>query len=82
MRFMKIFVTLEPETVRRIDALIEQRAFRHRSDVVQSALDEKFDRLLVSRLVRECAKLDPGEDKGYGGGACSGHGVSRAMLIN
>ncbi len=66
MRSMKkVLLTLEPETVRRIDALVKQRSFRDRSHVVEAALREKLDRLSVGRLARECAKLDPLEEKAF-----------------
>jgi Arc/MetJ-type ribon-helix-helix transcriptional regulator len=63
MSSMKIFITLEPETVRRVDALIAQRSFLNRSHVVETAVREKLDRLAEGRLARECAKLDPVEEK-------------------
>ena len=66
MRSMKkVLLTLEPETVRRIDSLVEQRSFRDRSHAVEAALREKLDRLSVGRLARECAKLDPLEEKAF-----------------
>jgi Arc/MetJ-type ribon-helix-helix transcriptional regulator len=60
---MKIVISLERETVRRMDALIRQRTFCSRSHAVQTALHERFDRLAVGRLARECAKLDPAEER-------------------
>jgi Arc/MetJ-type ribon-helix-helix transcriptional regulator len=63
MPAMKIVISLDRETVRRTDALIRQRTFCSRSHAVEAALHEKFDRLAVGRLARECAKLDPAEEK-------------------
>jgi hypothetical protein len=63
MPSMQIFVTLAPETVRQIDALIAQRSFLDRSHVAETAVREKFDRLAQGRLARERAKLDPIEER-------------------
>jgi Arc/MetJ-type ribon-helix-helix transcriptional regulator len=63
MTVVKVAITLEQETLRRVDALVAQRVFPNRSRAVQTALKEKLDRLAGSRLARECAKLDPQEEK-------------------
>ena len=63
MPSMKIFVTLAPETVRQIDALIAQRSFLDRSHVAETAVREKLQQLAEGRLARECAKLNPSEEK-------------------
>lgn len=63
MPVVKVAITLEQETLRRVDALVAQRVFPNRSRAVQAALQEKLDRLAGSRLARECAKLDPHEEK-------------------
>ncbi len=63
MPVVKVAITLEQETLRRVDALVAQRVFPNRSRAVQAALKEKLDRLAGSRLARECAKLDPREEK-------------------
>lgn len=66
MRSMKkVFLTLEPETVRRIDSLVERRSFLDRSHAVEAALREKFANLATGRLARECAKLDPIEERAF-----------------
>jgi Arc/MetJ-type ribon-helix-helix transcriptional regulator len=63
MPVVKVAITLEQETLRRVDALVAQRVFPNRSRAIQAALKEKLDRLAGSRLARECAKLDPEEEK-------------------
>ena len=55
----KIAVTLEAETLRRLDELIEQQGYASRSSAVQEAVEEKLSRVERRRLARECAKLDP-----------------------
>lgn len=55
----KIAVTLEAETLRRLDELIVQQGYESRSSAVQEAVEEKLSRVERRRLARECAKLDP-----------------------
>jgi metal-responsive CopG/Arc/MetJ family transcriptional regulator len=59
----KIAVTLERDLLTRLDRLVKERRFANRSRAVQEALREKLDRLDRGRLARECAKLDPAEEK-------------------
>jgi Arc/MetJ-type ribon-helix-helix transcriptional regulator len=61
----KIAVTVESELLQRVDELVTQRKFRNRSQAVESALSDKVDRLARTRLARECAKLDPKEEKRF-----------------
>jgi metal-responsive CopG/Arc/MetJ family transcriptional regulator len=60
---MKVAVTLDAALLARIDDLVTQRQFRNRSQAIEAALAEKLDRLHRSRLARECARLDPREEK-------------------
>ena len=55
----KIAITLESDTLRRLDELVKQRTFESRSSAVQEAVEEKLGRLERQSLARECAKLDP-----------------------
>lgn len=59
----KVAVTLEADLLDRLDELVAQRRFRNRSQAIESALAEKLERLAQGRLARECAKLDPQEEK-------------------
>lgn len=59
----KIAITLAEETVRHLDRLVKSRLFRNRSQAIQQAVDEKIQRLGRSRLVEECSKLDPQDEK-------------------
>ena len=54
----KIAVTLDSETLRRLDDLVERQKYESRSRAVQEAIDEKLQRLERRRLAEECAKLD------------------------
>ena len=55
----KIAITLESDTLRRLDDLVKHRLYDSRSSAVQEAVEEKLIRLERSRLAQECAKLDP-----------------------
>ena len=55
----KIAVTLESDTLRRLDDLVKRQMYESRSSAVQEAVEEKLSRLERRRLVEECAKLDP-----------------------
>ncbi len=59
----KVAVTLDADLVGRIDELVARRRFRNRSQAIETALGEKLERLARTRLARECAKLDPREEK-------------------
>jgi metal-responsive CopG/Arc/MetJ family transcriptional regulator len=63
MATAKVAVTLEEETLERLDKLVEKRVFVNRSKAIQQALKEKLDRMERGRLGRECAKLDPVYEK-------------------
>ncbi len=55
----KIAITLEEETLERLDELVAQSMFPNRSQAIEEALKEKLSRLQRTQLARECAKLDP-----------------------
>jgi metal-responsive CopG/Arc/MetJ family transcriptional regulator len=59
----KIAVTLDSDTLRRLDELVQQHKYESRSRAVQEAVEEKLSRLERLRLARECAKLDPDFEK-------------------
>jgi len=59
----KVAVTLEAETLNKLDRLVRKKRFRSRSQAIQEAVEEKLDRVEQSSLARECAKLDPQFEK-------------------
>ncbi len=63
MRKSKVAITLDSETVQRLDRLVKNRIFRSRSSAIQDAVRDKLDRIDRNRLARECAKLDPALEK-------------------
>jgi len=63
MAHVKVAITLEAETLRQLDGLVKRQIFPNRSRAIQSAVQEKLERLQGSRLAIECAKLDPKEER-------------------
>lgn len=59
----KVAVTVDRELLEELDGLIAQKRFPNRSQAIESALSEKLQRLGRTRLARECAKLDPKEER-------------------
>lgn len=59
----KIAITLEEKLLADLDRLVRERVFRNRSQAIQLAVEEKLERLQRRRLARECARLDPDEEK-------------------
>ncbi len=55
----KIAITLEEDTLARLDALVSQARFPSRSQAIEEAVEEKLSRLARTRLAEECSKLDP-----------------------
>ena len=59
MAVSKIAITLENDTLKRLDMLVKSNFFPNRSKAIQEAVAEKLTRMEKSRLAQECAKLDP-----------------------
>jgi metal-responsive CopG/Arc/MetJ family transcriptional regulator len=57
MASVKVDVTLDQETLRRLDRLVARRVFPNRSRAVEAALRDKLERLEGDRPA-ECAALD------------------------
>lgn len=63
MATAKIAITLDEETLDGLDRLVRNRTFPNRSRAIEAAVREKLDRINQGRLARECAKLDPAEER-------------------
>ena len=63
MSTAKIAITIEEETLGKLDRLVLSKVFPNRSKAIQEAIKEKLSRVNKSRLARECAKLDPAVEK-------------------
>jgi len=59
----KVAISLDANTLRRLDRLVRHKVFPSRSQAIQEAVEEKLGRLEGLRLARECAKLDPATEK-------------------
>jgi Arc/MetJ-type ribon-helix-helix transcriptional regulator len=59
----KIAITLDADLLEELDALIAANQFPNRSQAIEIAVAEKLAHLARGRLARECAKLDPLEEK-------------------
>ena len=59
----KIAITIEQTLLGQLDRLIRSNVFPNRSQAIQSALEEKLNRLNHRRLAIECSKLDPQFEK-------------------
>ena len=59
----KIAVSLDRDTLARVDRLVREGAFPSSSRAIQRALDDHLERLERTRLARECAKLDPAAEQ-------------------
>ena len=55
----KIAISLNKDTVEKLDRLVVAGIYPSRSRAIQEALEERLNRLSRDRLSRECAKLDP-----------------------
>lgn len=63
MGTVKVAVTIDRETLERVDGLVSKKVFPNRSRAIQAAVAEKLARMERSRLASECAKLDPKFEK-------------------
>lgn len=63
MSTAKIAITIEEETLGKLDRLVSSKVFPNRSKAIQEAIQEKLSRVNKSRLARECAKLNPAVEK-------------------
>jgi metal-responsive CopG/Arc/MetJ family transcriptional regulator len=59
MAASKIAITIDDNTLKRLDILVKSKFFPNRSKAIQQAVTEKLMRIEKSRLAQECTKLDP-----------------------
>jgi metal-responsive CopG/Arc/MetJ family transcriptional regulator len=55
----KVAVTLDSETLSRVDRLVRDARYPSRSQAIEAAVAAQLERLERRRLAEECAKLDP-----------------------
>ena len=59
MGVVKIGITVDSKILKRLDELVQSKAFPSRSRAIHEALSEKLMCLEKRRLTSECAKLNP-----------------------
>ena len=59
----KVAISIDKETLKRLDRLVAAKVFPSRSRAIQEAVEEKLARLERTRLSEECAKLDPAAEQ-------------------
>jgi metal-responsive CopG/Arc/MetJ family transcriptional regulator len=65
MALSKIAITIEKNTLTRLDRLVTEKKYTNRSRAIQEALDEKIHKIEHNRLAEECEKMDPKEEKAF-----------------
>jgi len=61
----KIAITLDEQTLNRLDRLVRNKVFPNRSQAIEAAVEEKLQRWDRVRLALECQKLDPIQEKEF-----------------
>ncbi len=59
MATAKIAITMDADTIKKLDRMVGKRIFPNRSRAIQEAVEEKLSRMDKNRLARECEKLNP-----------------------
>jgi Arc/MetJ-type ribon-helix-helix transcriptional regulator len=59
----KVAVTLDAQTVRRVDRLVRDARYPNRSRAIEAAIAAQLERIEGRRLAEECAKLDPAAEQ-------------------
>ncbi len=59
----KIAISIDDGVLQKIDALVNSKHFANRSQAIQNAVQAAISKMERSRLAKECAKLDPDEEK-------------------
>lgn len=63
MATSKVAISIDAGLLAQVDQLVEKQVFPNRSKAIQEALRDKLARLRRTRLARECAKLNPREER-------------------
>ncbi len=59
METAKVAISINKDTLQRLDRLVKNQVFPSRSRAIQEAVEDKLNRMERNRLIEECAKLDP-----------------------
>ncbi len=55
----KVAISINKQTLEKLDGLVKDQVFPNRSRAIQEAVEEKLNRMQRTRLAEQCAKLDP-----------------------
>ena len=58
MEKTKVAISINTQTLDRLDRMVKRRIFTNRSKAIQDAVEEKLSRLERGRLAAECAKVE------------------------
>jgi len=70
----KVAITIDDETLQKLDRLVKKHVFPNRSKAIQEAVQDKIKRIEKTRLSRECSKLDPSYEQ-----ALANEGISEDL---
>jgi Arc/MetJ-type ribon-helix-helix transcriptional regulator len=70
----KIAITIDGEALTEIDRLVRLGVFPNRSQAFEVAVKERLERMQRSRLARESARLDKGEEQALANEGYAGEG--------
>lgn len=59
METAKVAISINKDTLQKLDRLVNNHVFPSRSRAIQEAVEDKLNRIGRNRLAEECAKLDP-----------------------
>ena len=59
----KVAVTLDANTLRRVDRLVREARYPSRSQAIEAAVAAQLDRFERTRLADECAKLNAAAER-------------------
>ena len=59
----KIAITIERRVLDRLDSFVRASEFRNRSQAIEASVEDKLRRVARTRLLAECAKLDPASER-------------------
>ena len=62
----KVAVTLDAQTLRRVDRLVRDARYPNRSQAIEAAIAAQLERLERRRLIDACARLDAQEERALG----------------
>ena len=63
MSTRKVAISLQSEVLIEVDRLVAEREFPNRSRAIETLVKQKLDQRKQSRLIAECNKLDPAEER-------------------